>query len=399
MNRSCISVQAAADMAGASWVRAMFEVGLKLKAQFGEHNVFDFSLGNPNAAPPERFLESVARCASESDPAAHRYMSNAGFAETRAAIARFLASEYRIPFAAEHVLVTCGAAGAMNVVMHAILDPGDEVIALNPHFVEYRFYVQHAGGRLVLVETDSDCQPDLDAIDRAINDHTRALIINSPNNPTGVVYSEDTCRRLGELLRRHDRPERPIYLICDDIYRRVIYDLPRCPAAAEHFHRAIVVSSFSKDLSIPGERIGYVALPPGLPDCETLMSAMIMLNRTLGFVNAPAFMQRVVARCADARCDVGFYRRNRDTLLTALREYGYETPSPGGAFYLFPKSPIPDDARFIQILQEHRVLAVPGRGFGRPGSFRISYAVEPDTVEKSLPGFKAALDQSRRLGS
>lgn len=393
-----ISQRVAGDMTSASWVRAMFEVGLKLKAELGEENVFDFSLGNPNASPPAEFFAALERCAGRREPARHRYMSNAGFPETRAAVAAFLAREYGVPFRAEMVLATCGAAAAMNVIMRAILNPGDEVIVLAPYFSEYRFYVEHAQGRLVVVDTDRAFQPDAAAIEAALTERTRAVVVNSPNNPTGAVYGEEACRRLGEMLRRHDGPDRPIYLVCDDIYRRVVYGAERCPAPARHHARSIVASSFSKDISIPGERIGYAAVHPELPQRELLMSAMIMLNRTMGFVNAPALMQRVVVECIDACCDVNFYRRNRDRLCGALRSFGYEIAVPGGAFYAFPRSPIDDDVRFVEILQRHRVLAVPGRGFGRPGYIRLSYAVSPEVVERSLPHFQAAWEEARGGG-
>lgn len=397
MPKSAIARQVAVDMQAASWVRAMFEKGRKLKAEFGADNVQDFTLGNPNASPPPAFFDAVAACAAERDPANHRYMTNAGYDEARAAVARFLSQEYKLDFDAAGVLLTCGAAAAMNVVLRAVLDPGDEVIVLAPFFSEYRFYVEQAQGRLVVAETTREFLPDPAALENALTDRTRAVVVNTPNNPTGALYPEESCREVGRLLGRYDRPDRPLYLICDDIYRRVIYDLPWCPAPALHYPRSIIVSSYSKDLSIPGERLGYVAPHPRLADRDLLLSAMTMLNRTLGFVNAPAFMQRVVTRCADALCDQTLYRQNRDTLCDALRSYGYELPMPGGAFYAFPKSPLPDDAAFIELLMnQHRILGVPGRGFGRPGYFRLSYCVDRDTVERSLPGFKAAIEETRR---
>lgn len=395
MKRLAIGQQVASDMTSASWIRAMFEVGQKLKAEHGAANVFDFSLGNPNVPPPVAFFDALRRLATQPDPAAHRYMTNVGFLETREALARFLSHEYRLRFDPADIVMTCGAAGGMNVVLRTLLDPGDEVIVLSPYFVEYRFYIQQCQGRMVLVETDRDCQPDVGAIGAAINERTRAIIVNTPNNPTGVVYPEERCRALGDALRRHDRPEQPIYLICDDIYRRVVYDMQRCPAPAEHYERSIIVSSFSKDLSIPGERIGYVALPDTTPQRELLMGAMGMLNRTLGYVNAPALMQRVLPGCVESRCDTAFYRGNRDLLAGGLRRMGYEVPTPGGAFYLFPFSPMADDKRFCDLLMEQRIIAVPGRGFGRAGHFRLAYAVERETVERSLGGFEAALKAAR----
>lgn len=373
----------------------MFEVGLRMKQELGAENVFDFSLGNPNAAPPPEFFDAMRTCAAVSDPVQHRYMSNAGFEKTRTVIADLLNDGYELKFDRDSVLVTSGTAGAMNAVLRTLLDSGDEVIVLVPYFVEYRFYIQHAQGRMVLVETDRDCFPDIDAIEAAITPRTRAVVVNTPNNPAGVVYSEQHCRDLGRMLARHDSAERPIYLICDDVYRRIVYDTDRCPAPAEHYPRSVIVSSFSKDLSIAGERIGYIAVGPRVAERDTLLSALVMINRTLGFVNAPAFMQRVVAETLPALCDIAFYRRNRDLLAAALRDYGYVFPKPAGALYIFPQSPLEDDRRFVEILKEQRILAVPGRGFGRPGAFRLSYAVDQATIEGSLPGFKKAMRNAR----
>ncbi len=396
MPRTAIAEKVAQDIQTASWVRQMFERGLRLKQQYGERNVFDFSLGNPNAAPPQAYFDALRACAAEHDPARHRYMTNAGFAEARAAVARFVSREYRAEFTAEDVVLTVGCAGAANVALRAILDPGDEVIVLAPYFAEYRFYIEQAGGRMVMVQTDRAFQPDLAAIEAAITPRTRAVLVNSPNNPCGAVYPDETCRRLGELLARYDADDRPLYLLCDDVYRRVVFDVDWCPPPSRHYRRSIIVSSYSKDLSIPGERAGYIALPPATPQRDALLSAMSMLNRTLGFVNMPAITQRVLMRCADAMCDISLYRRNRDTLCDALRAYGYELATPAGALYAFPRTPIDDDVAFVEMLVGERILSVPGRGFGRPGHIRLSYCVDRETVENSLPGFKAAIDKVRR---
>ncbi len=393
---SPIARKVAADMGSASFIREMFEKGRRLKAELGDDHVFDFSLGNPNAPPPAVFFDALEVVAAEHRAALHRYMPNAGFDETRAAVARFISSEYRIRLDPDSVILTTGAAGGMNVALRAICDPGDEVITLSPFFPEYRFYIEQAGARMVMVHTDRDFQPDLDAISAAIKDRTRAIILNSPNNPSGAVYSDEKCAALAQLLNRHDQPERPIYVLCDDPYRRIIFDLDWCPTIAHHYPRTLIVSSYSKDLSIAGERMGYIAVPPRVPERALLLGAMTMLNRTLGYVNAPAFMQRVVARCADALCDVSFYRQNRDLLCTALREYGYELVMPQGAFYAFPKTPIDDDAAFVDLLLRHRVLAVPGRGFGRPGHMRLSFCVDRRTIERGLPALKAAIDEVNR---
>jgi len=399
MSRSAISQKVATDMKSASWIREMFEKGRQLKAEFGEDHVHDFSLGNPNGVPPRAFFEALSAVAAERKPELHRYMPNAGFDETRAAVARFLTREYRLEFAAADVILTSGAAGGMNVVMHAVCDPGDEVILLAPYFPEYRFYVEQAGGTPVAVQTDAQFQPDLGAIEAALTPRTRAILVNSPNNPSGAVYTEEHCRGLAALLARHDRPDRPLYVVLDDPYRRIIYDLDWCPTPARHYARTIIVSSYSKDLSIPGERAGYVAVPQSVPERQTVLGAMTMLNRTLGFVNAAAFMQRVIARCADALCDVSFYRKNRDMLCNALRQYGYDLQIPGGALYAFPRTPIADDPEFIAVLMKHRILAVPGRGFGRPGYMRVSFCVDRRTIERALPGFQAAIEEVRAWSS
>lgn len=386
-----IATQVAADIKAASWIREMFEKGLKLKAELGADKVCDFSLGNPNATPPDAFFDAIDAVAAERNPVLHRYMPNVGFPDTRDAIARFLAAEYNVPISADGLVLTSGAAGGMNVAMRAICNPGDEVIVLAPFFPEYRFYVAQANARLVLAQTDDDFQPDLDAIAAAINDRTRAIIVNSPNNPTGVVYTEQRLRDLCALLAKNDRPERPLYLLLDDPYRRIIYDDQRPPTPLGRYPRTLLISSYSKDVSIPGERAGYVAVPDATPEKPTLMAALTMLNRTLGYVNMSALIQRVLARCANACCDLSTYRANRDLLCSALRDYGYELVQPGGALYAFPKTPIPD-ADFADALLKQNILVVPGSGFGRPGYIRISYAVETAVVERALPGFKAAMD-------
>lgn len=391
MTSNVIARKVAEDMARASWTREMFEKGLRLKAQYGADNVQDFSLGNPNGKPPEAFFEALAKVAGERRPELHRYMPNVGFDFARAAVARFLSAEYRIPLEGADVILTSGAAGGMSITLRTICDPGSEVMLLAPYFSEYLFYVEQVNGVPVGVPTDEHFQPDPAAIEAAITDRTRAIIVNSPNNPSGAVYTEETCRKLAEVLAHYDRPDRPIYLLVDDPYRRILYDIPWCPTPVHHYSRSIIVSSYSKDLSIPGERLGYVALPHDLPGREAVFNAMAMLNRTLGYVNASAFMQRVITHCAGALCDVEFYRNNRDLLCDALEEFGYDFLRPGGAFYVFPRSPTPDDGAFVDRLLEYKILAVPGKGFGRPGFIRLSFCVETQTIERALHGFRAAI--------
>ena len=390
MPKLAIAEKVAFNMKSASWIREMFEKGLRLKAEFGAENVHDFSLGNPNAVPPEDFFQAMQAVAAERQPALHRYMPNAGFDETRAAVARFAAQEYRLEIEPSGVILTSGAAGGMNVVLRSILDPGDEVIVLAPFFVEYKFYIEQAGGKMVLVQTDDQFQPDLSTIEAALSERTRAIIVNTPNNPSGAVYTEEKCAALAALFKKHERDDRAIYIVTDDPYRRILFDLDWCPTPAAFYDRTIIVSSYSKDVSIAGERAGYIALPKKTPQRDMLLGALAMLNRTLGYVNMSAFMQRVLARCANALCDVEFYRGNRDLLCDALREYGYDLIVPRGALYAFPKTPI-DDVEFVDKLVQQKILTVPGRGFGRPGHIRISYCVERKTIERALPGFKAAM--------
>jgi aspartate aminotransferase len=395
MPKLAVAEKVASNMKSASWIREMFEKGRRLKAELGPENVHDFSLGNPNGDPPAAFFEALRAVAAERRPELHRYMPNVGFDAARAAVARFVSKEYRIEVEPGAVVLTSGAAGGMNVVMHTICDPGDEVILLAPFFPEYKFYVEQVNGQVVVVQTDDQFQPDPDAIAAAITARTRAIIVNTPNNPTGAVYTTEKCEALAKVLRHHDRDDHPIYLATDDPYRRIIYDLDWCPTPAAHYHRTLIVSSYSKDLGIAGERAGYIAVPPAVPHRDEILGAMTMLNRTLGYVNMSAFMQRVVTRCADALCDVGFYKKNRALLCNALRDYGYEFTMPGGAFYVFPKTPIDDDVEFADLLIKHKILAVPGSGFGRRGHIRVSFCVDRQTIERALPGFKAAIDEVR----
>lgn len=395
MARTAIAAAVAARVKTASFIREMFERGRRLKAEFGDDNVFDFSLGNPTATPPAAFFEAIRAVAAEKKTALHRYMPNAGFDETRAAVAKFVSREYAIDLDAGSILMTSGAAGGLNVALRAICDPGDEIILLAPYFPEYLPYVEQAGGRSVIVDCDGAFQPDAARLAAAITPRTRAVIVNSPNNPTGAVYSDAACRALAQVVAARDRDEAPIYVLTDDPYRRILYRPGPCPSVAAYYPRTVIISSYSKDLSIPGERAGYIALPPHLPGRGELLSALTMLNRTLGFVNMSAFMQRVIARCADACCDQSAYQANRAMLCTALREFGYELNEPGGALYAFPKTPITDDAAFVELLARERVLVVPGRGFGRPGHIRISFAVEPAVLERGLEGFRKAARAAR----
>ena len=380
-------------MTGASsWVRRMFEEAAQLKRELGEDRVCDFTLGNPIEEPPPSFKEGLKRLASEPLPGMHRYMPNSGYPETRAFIAEQLRQETGLPFTEDHIVMSVGAAGGLNVLLKAILNEGEKVIVPSPYFVEFQFYIANHGGRIVLVDTRDDFSLDVEAIARAIDEETRAILINSPNNPTGVVYSEEELRELGEVLKEKSRGrEKPLYLISDDTYKTLVYN-GRPPLNVFNFYEATVsVFSYSKSLNIPGERIGYVAINPLFSGAGELMDALTFTTRILGFVNAPALMQRLIPLAGYDQVEIKNYQRKRDLLYEALTEFGYEVVKPGGAFYMFPKTPIEDDVAFVADLQRNfHILTVPGRGFGRGGHFRISYCVEMEVIERSLEGFREA---------
>ncbi|MCX8032274.1 MAG: pyridoxal phosphate-dependent aminotransferase [Thermoleophilia bacterium] len=384
-----VSRKMAEAASSSSWIRQMFEEGSRLARLYGPQSVFDFSIGNPNVEPPAEFHEILREIVADPTPGKHGYMSNAGYEETRRAVASRVSQEQGVSLTGDHVVMTVGAAGALNVILKAILDPGDEVVVPAPYFVEYGFYVDNHGGILKPVSSTPDFDLDLDAIDQAITPRTRAVLLNMPNNPTGRVYSTDTLRQLGELLtERSESLGRVIYLVSDEPYRRIVYDGVQVPAVMSAYPYALVASSYSKELSLAGERIGYAAASPLIPGVEELMGALVTANRILGFVNAPALMQRVVARLEGIQVDISLYRRNRDVLWQGLTDAGYQVVKPQGAFYLFPRCPIEDDVAFCRAMLEHLVLAVPGRGFGLPGYFRLAYCVSPDVVDGALPLFR-----------
>jgi aspartate aminotransferase len=383
-------------MEKASWIRKMFEEGIALKQEFGAENVFDFSLGNPNLDPPEEFFEALQKVIDERRPGAHAYMSNAGYPETRSAVAQFVSTEQGVELPADNVIMTCGAGGGLNVVFRTLLDPGDEVLVPSPFFVEYRFYVDNHNGVCKLVESNEDFSLSLGAVEAAITEKTKIVLVNSPNNPTGKVYDAQTIAGLGDLLTKKSRElGRTIYLMSDEPYRKIVFDGVLLPSILESYENSIVVTSYSKDLSLPGERLGFIAVNPAIESLDTTMNGLVFSNRTLGFVNAPALMQRVAAQLQGASVDASIYQHKRDLLCGMLSELGYEFVLPGGAFYLFPKSPI-DDVEFVKDLQAERILVVPGSGFGRAGHFRISYCVADSTIEKSRDGFAKVVDRHFR---
>lgn len=367
----------------------MFEEGARLAREHGRDKVFDFSIGNPNLEPPGEFQQVIEELVRDPQPGLHGYMSNAGYAETRAAVAAYLSEDQGVPLTAENIVMTCGAGGALNVIFKAILDPGDEVIVPLPYFMEYASYVDNHGGVLRPVPTLPDFDLDLERMAWEITPKTRAILINSPNNPTGRIYPSSTIEALGELLRqRSDENGRMVYLVSDEPYRRIVFDGARVAPVMAAYEGTIIASSYSKELSLAGERIGYVAANPATPGIGELMEGLIMTNRILGFVNAPALMQRAVARLQGIGVDVAPYQRNRDALCRGLADAGFDFFTPQGAFYLFPRSPIEDDVAFCREMLQHLVLVVPGSGFGLAGHFRMAFCVAPEVVEGALPAFR-----------
>ena len=377
-----------------SWIRKMFEEGARLKAQYGADQVCDFSLGNPDLPPPAQYQEAVRKITAAETQGAHGYMANNGYPFVREAVAKQIGAEQGMAVGQDEILMTVGAAGAINVTMKALLDPGDEVIILAPFFVEYNFYVDNHGGVTKIVNTAADFSLDLAAIEAAVTAKTKAIIINSPNNPTGQIYS---AAELAGLARVLAKAPQTVYLISDEPYRKIVYDNHTVPSIFKAYCNSLIVSSYSKDLSLPGERIGYIAVHPEIEGKAQLLGAMTLANRILGFVNAPALMQRVVAELQGVTVDCGVYGRRRELFCKVLAEAGYEFIPPKGAFYLFPKSPIADDAQFVGLLAEQKILGVPGRGFGMPGYFRLAFCVEDAVISRSAEGFKKALAAAKTL--
>lgn len=378
-----------------SWIRRMFEEGAQLRARFGPQNVFDFSLGNPMGEPPHQFKDAIRKALDDPAPGMHGYMPNAGYMHVRDKLAEVLSRDHRVDLQGKHMVMTVGAAGAMNVALKALVNAGDKVIIFAPYFVEYIFYIDNIGGVPVVVQTDEEFNLNVDAVEKAMEPGVRALIVNTPNNPTGRVYPESTLMELGRLVdRKAAEYGRPIYILSDEPYKRIAYDIE--PPSLFHIStNTLVCTSYSKELVIPGERLGYAAVNPRCEYVESIVNALTFCNRILGFVNAPALMQRALYLDPDDRVGIEGYRANRKLLLEELGSMGYRIIPPEGAFYLFPKSPIEDEVAFTNELKKENILVVPGRGFGRPGYFRISYCVTQDMIRRSLPGFKRAIDRVR----
>jgi len=379
-------------MERASWIRKMFEQGIELKAKLGADKVFDFSLGNPNLEPPDQVRKTILEVMADERPGKHAYMPNAGLKETREAVASFLAKEHGLPITWEQVIMTCGAGGALNVALKTILDQGDEVIVLSPYFVEYLFYADNHNGVGKLAKTNEDFTLNLDEIESAINPKTRAIILNSPNNPSGRVYDENSLIKLGKLFEKiKEKKNQTIHVLSDEPYSKIVYDGVKVPSVFKVFTDSIIATSYSKDLSLPGERIGYLAVNPKMENWRQVIDGLTFCNRILGFVNAPALMQRILINLQGITVNVSEYKGKRDHLCRGLADAGYSFIKPEGAFYLFPKSPIADDVKFVNLLLQENILAVPGTGFGTPGHFRLAYCVADKVIEGSIEGFRRAI--------
>ena len=373
-----------------SAIRAMFEEGKKMAEKYGAENVYDFSLGNPNVPAPVKVKEAIIEELEKEDPVMlHGYMSNSGYEDVRQAVAESLNQRFGTAFHENNIVMTVGAAGGLNVILKAILNPGDQVLVFAPYFGEYNSYVENYDGEVTVVSPNTETfQPNLTEMEEKITEKTKAVIVNSPNNPTGVVYSEATIKAMAEILAKKEQEfGTDIYLISDEPYRELAYDGVEVPYLTKYYKDTIVGYSFSKSLSLPGERIGYLVIPDEAADAADLQSAANVATRILGFVNAPSLMQRAVAKCLDAKADVPYYDRNRNALYQGLKELGFSCIKPEGAFYLFVKSPVEDEQVFCQAAKKHHILIVPGSSFACPGYVRIAYCVAYETILNSMPGF------------
>ena len=374
-----------------SAIRMMFEEGNRLRAKYGADKVFDFSLGNPSVPAPDSVREAIIELVNTTDPTIlHGYMSNAGFEDVRQTIAESLNRRFDTKFSAKNLIMTVGAASGLNVILKTILNPGEEVIVFAPYFLEYGAYVRNYDGVLVEISPDTTTfQPNLAEFEQKITPKTRAVIVNTPHNPTGVVYSEETIKKLSAILEAKQKEfGTVIYLISDEPYRELAYDGVEVPYLTKYYNNTVVGYSYSKSLSLPGERIGYLVIPDEADGSEELISAATIANRTLGCVNAPSLIQKVVAKCVDAKTDLAAYDKNRQALYNGLKECGFECIKPQGAFYLFVKSPVEDEKAFCEAGKKYNILMVPGSSFACPGYVRLAYCVSYETIVNSLPEFK-----------
>ena len=387
-----ISAKIKGYMENASWIRKMFEQGLELKAKYGADKVFDFSLGNPNLEPPDEVHKAILKVLGSERPGIHAYMPNAGLKETREAVAKSLTRDHGMNLSWEQIIMTCGAGGGLNVALKTILDKDDEVLVLAPYFVEYFFYISNHNGNGILVKTRDDFALDIGEIEKALSERTKAIIINSPNNPSGRVYDANSMDLLGKTLADHGKKTgRPVYLLSDEPYSKLVYDGVKVPSIFQAYPNSILITSHSKDLSLPGERIGFIAVNPRMGHFKEMADGLTFCNRILGFVNAPALMQRILPYLDGVSVNVGEYQRKRDLLCNGLLDAGYVFTKPEGAFYLFIKSPIPDDVLFVRTLLQENILGVPGAGFGTPGYFRLAYCVDDSVIQNSIEGFRRAI--------
>lgn len=385
-----ISVKMKELTANSSTIRAMFEEGRRLSAINGAENVYDFSLGNPSIAPPEHVRDEAIKILESENPLkVHGYMNNSGYEDVREAIAHHLNYQHEKYFTKENLIMTCGAAGGLNILLKTLLNPGDEVIVLAPFFGEYAHYVANFDGVLVIAQTEQDTfQPDLSALEKVITSKTKVIIINTPNNPTGAVYSAESLAKMAELLKIKEKEFlTSIYVISDEPYREIVYDGEKVPFTLDYFRNGFIGYSYSKSLSLPGERIGYVLANGEMDDFTQVMQALNVANRILGFVNAPSLFQRVIANSLNVKSDVKMYETNRDVLYKHLTSLGISCNKPKGAFYLFPKTPIQNDKLFSEEAKKYNILLVPGSSFYAPGYVRIAYCVNPKIVESSLDAF------------
>lgn len=390
-----ISSKMKAMVSNSSVIRKMFEEGKRLSQIHGEENVFDFSIGNPSVEPPEKIKEIMQKIINEEKPnILHGYMNNSGYEDVRDAIANNLSNKYNFKVKQENIVMTCGAAGGLNIILKTILNPGDEVIVFAPFFGEYINYVKNFDGEVKIISARTeDFQLNLDELKSKITSKTKAVIINSPNNPSGVIYSENTIKNLANILMEKQKElNSDIYLVSDEPYRELIYGDVEVPCILKYYNNSFIGYSYSKSLSLPGERIGYIVVNPIMKEVDEIIQGLNIANRILGFVNAPSFFQKVIKESLDLEIDVEIYRQNRDLLYNHLTSIGFECLKPKGAFYLFPKSPIDDDIKFCEDAKKFNILAVPGTTFGCPGYFRLSYCISYDKIKKSLKSFNKLIE-------
>ncbi len=391
-----ISLQMKNYIEKSSWIRKMFEEGIKLKKLYGENKVFDLSLGNPDLVPPIQVKESLEEIVKNYDPSYHRYMPNAGFPFVREIMAKKVSKDQEINVTSEEIIMTCGAAGALNVIFKTLLNPGEEIIFPSPFFVEYFFYIENHQGIPKPIPTREDFSLDLENIEKAITSQTKIILINSPNNPTGQIYSENEIKTLSEILLKKSKEYNKIfYLVSDEPYRNLVFDNEKVPPVFKYYPNSIIAYSFSKELSLAGERIGFIAIHPEIEDKRTLLEGLILANRILGFVNAPAIAQRIVANCAFYKVKVEIYQKRRDILCEILKEAGLSFIKPKGGFFIFPKVPI-DDIKFCEILKEEFILAVPGRGFGTPNYIRLSFCISEEILLNMKSNFLKACEKIKK---